>query len=110
MFVKTHGNREAIGLLIGAANARRYFPKEMGAVELRMGDLSIECRLTPEFWNGEPEIHDPRLCEWLKFKTMHERSSRKPVMMAMVQSGANSFTLQSLSTQGRRGPRVQPAA
>src|SRR5664280_2664869 len=94
MVVKTQCNgREVTGLLVGSTNARRYFSKRKRAVELHLGDLRIECELTPDFWRGQPEIHDPRLCAWLKFKVFHERSSRLPIAMAMEQSGMNSFKL-----------------
>lgn len=108
MVVTTRSNgSETMGLRVGAANARRYFPRNMGAVELTMGDLQIQCRLLPEFWKGRPEIHDPRLGEWLKFKTSHARSTRQPITLAMVQSGTNSFTLHSLSPDRRRSNRAE---
>lgn len=111
MVVKTQGKGcEVLGLHVGAANARRYFPKDRGTVELQLGDLHIECQLPPKFWDGCPEIHDRRLCEWLKFKTSNAQSNRKPVALAMVQSGSNSFTLESISLQGRRATRAQSAA
>ena len=110
MVVKAQGNgREVTGLHIGAANARRYFSKNAGSVELRMGDLRIECKLPPIFWKGEPEIHDPRLCEWLKFKVFHQ-AERKPFTLAMVQAGSNVFPLQSAYLAERRVPRYPSPA
>jgi hypothetical protein len=110
MVVRTQGNgREVTGLRVGAANVRRYFSRSMDDVELRMGDLRIQCKLSPGFWDGEPEIHDPRLCQWLKYKVSQERSNRKPIALAMVQSGANSFTLWPLSLN-RRESRLESAA
>lgn len=106
MVVRAQENgREVTGLHVGAANARRYFSRSMDDVELRMGDLRIQCKLSPHFWDGQPEIHDPRLCEWLKFKTSQQRLNRKPIALAMVQTGANSFTLHPLSLDrtGSRG-------
>lgn len=109
MVVTAKGNgREVLGLRVGAANARRYFSREVNNVELRIGDLRIECRLPPEFWSGRPEIQDPRLCEWLKFKSSQHRYNRKPIALAMEQIGANSFTLHPLSAP-RRGSRVAAA-
>lgn len=111
MVVRTQENgRENIGLHVGAANARRYFPKNLGAVELRFGDLQIQCKLGPAFWDGQPEIHDPRLCEWLKFKLLREQSDRKPVTFAMVQSGRDSFILQPIPAADRRSARLTSAA
>jgi hypothetical protein len=96
MVVTTQDNgRELVGLRVGAANVRKYFPKDMVAVELQLGDLRIQCSLSPEFWNGHPEIHDPRLGAWLKFKVSRTRSNRKPVALAMEQAGANAFTVRS---------------
>src|ERR1700756_1288825 len=89
--------RELVGLRVGAANVRKYFPREMGAVELLLGDLRIQCSLSPEFWNGHPEICDPRLGAWLKFKVSRKGSNRKPVALAMERAGANTFTLRSFS-------------
>jgi|SRR5271165_4001455 len=111
MVVTTQSNgRETFGLRVGAANARRYFPRSVDAVELRLDDLQIQCRLPARFWDGEPEIHDPRLCEWLKFKVLREQRNRDPIALHMVQSGANTFTLQASLPSVRRAARVTPAA
>lgn len=98
MVVTTQDNgREVLGLRVGAANVRKYFPRDMGAVELLLGDLRIQCRLSPNFWNGQPEILDPRLGAWLKFKVSRTRSNRKPVALAMERAGANAFTVRSFA-------------
>src|SRR5215469_3658739 len=94
MVVKTQRNgRDNVGLCIGAANVRRYFPKTVGAVEILLDDLHISCNLPDSFWNGHPEINDPRLCEWLKFKVLRERRNHDPIALQMVQSGTTTFTL-----------------
>lgn len=98
--------REVLGLRVGAANARKYFPKGMRAVELLLGDLRIQCTLPPDFWNGQPEICDPRLGAWLKFKVSRSRTKRKPVALAMERAGANAFTLQSMATVPKRMARM----
>lgn len=110
MVVRTQSNgHDIFGLRVGAANARRYFPRTIGAVELNLDDLRIQCELPASFWDGHPEIHDPRLCEWLKFKVLRERRNRNPIALYMVQSGTNSFTLQSVASPHRRTPRFTPA-
>lgn len=94
MVVKTQcKGREVTGLHVGAANARRYFPRNVSAIELELDHLRIECGLPPEFWRGQPEIHDPRLCAWLESKQFGSKSSRDPLPLAMVPSGKNSFRL-----------------
>jgi hypothetical protein len=116
MVVKTQCNGwEVTGLCVGSTNARRYFSKRIKSVELHMGDLQIQCKLTPDFWRGQAEIHDPRLCEWLKFKVCHDRSNRMtPIPMALEQFGMNSFKLLPTSVHASsavpRGPRYSPAA
>ena len=82
-----------IGLYVGADNVRRYFPKRFSRIELRLDNLRIECGLTPVFWNGRPEIHDPRLCLWLESKQSHRRERRAPMPLAMTPSGDHCFTL-----------------
>jgi hypothetical protein len=107
MVVRTQSNgRDNFGLRVGSSNARRYFPRTMSAVELRLDDLQIQCRLPASFWNGQPEIFDPRLCEWLKFKVLRERRDSNPIALHMVQSGTDSFTLQSISASPRRPDRL----
>lgn len=102
MVVRTKENgREVIGLRVGVANVRRYFSRNQHDVELRMGDLQIQCKLSPGFWGGEPEIHDPRLCEWLQYKVSLETSHRKPIALTMVQTGANSFSLHPVALDRR---------
>lgn len=111
MVVRTQNNgREVFGLHVGIGNARRYFPRSAGAVELQLDELRIECRLPETFWNGRPEIHDPRLCEWLKFKIIGERRDRSPIELHMVRSGLNTFTLESMVAPHRRASRLTSAA
>ena len=116
MVVKTQCNgREVTGLCVGSTNARRYFSKNIKSVELHLGDLRIECNLAPDFWRGQPEIHDPRLCEWLKFKVSHDYSGRMmPIPMALEQFGMNSFRLLPSTRDAHapmsRGTGYSPAA
>jgi hypothetical protein len=80
-----------MGLYIGAGNVRRYFPKTIHEIELQLDHLRIECWLKPDFWNGHPEIRDPRLCLWLESKARNGKSV--PLPLAMIPSGENSFIL-----------------
>jgi hypothetical protein len=96
MVVKTQFNgSEVTGLHVGVRNVRRYFPKAVHVVELQLDHLQIQCGLSPEFWQGEPQIHDPRLCEWLDFKVGHRTDGRKEVRLAMTPAGTNIFRLRS---------------
>jgi len=101
MVVKTQVNgSEVTGLHVGVRNVRRYFPKAVRVIELQLDHLQIQCGLSPEFWHGEPEIHDPRLCEWLDFKVGHHMGQRKEVRLAMTPAGTNMFRLRSSSVKG----------
>ena|ERR1035438_1868853 len=98
MVVKTQSNgREVTGLYIGAANAKRHFSQRSSAIDLRLGELQIQCSLPANFWGDVPEIHDPRLSEWLQFKVLHGQTRRAPVSLAMVPCGLNSFMLRAVS-------------
>lgn len=103
MVVRTRQNGyEVTGLRVGAANVRRYFPKTVSQVKLRLGDLEIDCKLSPEFWQGKPEIDDRRLCEWLQFRQSHERADRKPIHLAMEHAGDDSYTLRGITQFAQR--------
>ena len=78
------------GLYVGVRNVRRFFPKRIGAIELQLDHLRIECELKPHFWRGCPEIHDRRLCIWLEQKKLQARGCKS---MAMIPSGEHSFVL-----------------
>jgi hypothetical protein len=98
MVVKTHSKgRGATALHVGATNVRRYFPKHVSAIELQLDHLQIQCGLGPNFWRDDPEIHDPRLCAWLESKHLHSKRDRRPIHLAMIPAGENSFRLQSVS-------------
>jgi hypothetical protein len=92
---------EITGLLVGASNVRRYFPKKVRFVEFQLDHVQIRCPLTPEFWRDRPEIQDPRLCEWLDFKIFHHMRSRSVIRLAMTPSGENTFTLRSTGPGGQ---------
>jgi hypothetical protein len=96
MMVKTQlKGSEVTGLHVGVRNVRRYFPRSVSEIELQLDHLQIQCGLSPEFWRGEPEIHDPRLCEWLGFKVIHRTGEQKEVRLAMTPAGKNVFRLRS---------------
>ncbi len=80
------------GLKVGAKNVRRYFPKSIREIELQLDHLCIQCGLAPDFWQDQPEIHDPRLCIWLESKQRNEQAN-ETVPLAMIRSGRNCFTI-----------------
>lgn len=103
MVVKTKCNGgEVTGLHVGATNARRYFPRNISAIELELDHLRIECGLPSDFWSGEAELHDRRLCAWLQAKQFGSKSSRSPLPLDMVPSGRNSFRLGLCRPTGQR--------
>ena len=81
------------GLYIGANNVRRNFPTDTAAIEFELGHLRIGCPLSPGFWRGQPQISDPRLCQWLEFKLYRERTRRIPLPLSMLKSGRSAFKL-----------------
>lgn len=91
MLVKTYRDGMT-GLHIGEANAHRYFSRRAPSIELKLDDLHIQCTLPPDFWQGRPEIHDPRLSEWLEFKVAR-RPGREPILLSMEPSGAGTFVV-----------------
>jgi hypothetical protein len=112
MVVKTQSKgRGVTGLHVGANNVRRYFPQGTSSIELVLGHLQIECGLKPAFWQGEPEIFDPRLCAWLESRQMNAKPGHTSVPMAMIPEGRNSFRLQPIRPNGQpRGKVDHPVA
>jgi hypothetical protein len=105
MFVKTQSKGHGVtGLHVGADNARRYFPKGTQNIELQLGHLRIQCGLKPDFWQGQPDIYDPRLCAWLESKNLHGTANRT-APLAMIPAGKNSFELQPMSLVPRSHTR-----
>ena len=89
-------------LRVGARNVRRYFPRHIPAIELQLDHLRIECGLSSSFWRGQPEIRDPRLGLWLKARHFAKGPNGKPILLAMVPSGENSFRLEPAAHSGNR--------
>jgi hypothetical protein len=109
MVVKTKCKGLAvIGLHVGVNNVRRYFSRRISEIELHLDHLQIQCWLSPEFWQGQPEIHDPRLGAWLESKNLHSKPDRTPVPLAMIPAGNNSFRLQPVSLNGQSKIRQAP--
>jgi hypothetical protein len=109
MVVKTHcKGRMVTGLHVGVSNVRRYFPRSIAVIELQLDHLQIQCPLAPDFWRGQPEIHDPRLCAWLESKNFHTKPYVDPIPMAMIPAGKNSFRLQPASLHGQPRPKQIP--
>jgi hypothetical protein len=111
MVVKTQSKgRGNTGLLVGEGNVRRYFPKHLSTIELQLDHLQIECGLKPDFWQGEPEIFDPRLCAWLESRHMHTKLDRMPVPLAMIPEGKNCFRLQPVRMNRHLRAKLTSAA
>ena len=103
MVVRTQcDGRTVTGLYIGARNARRHFSKNTKSVELQLDDLEVHCELASSFWRDQPEIRDPRVCDWLTLRFFHGRSCHTPIPVAMIQAGDNVYRLQPF--------RILPAA
>ncbi len=98
------------GLYVGTNNVRRYFPKSVSAIELQLDHLRIECDLKPDFWNGHPEIHDPRLCLWLESKHFKRAECRSPMPLAMMPAGERTFILGPMLYRNPSKVRPTPAA
>ena len=79
-----------IGILVGKRNVERYFPKDIKEIELQLDHLRIECGLEPHFWNGKPEIADPRLGLWLESKDRAGSGRRAPISLSLIPSGRNN--------------------
>ncbi len=110
MVVKTHSKgRGVTGLQVGASNVRRYFPKHVEVIELQLDHLQIQCGLKPDFWQGQPEIYDPRLCAWLESKSFSERPGKRPMPLAMIPAGKNCFRLRPISQTGQPRSRQAPS-
>jgi hypothetical protein len=109
MLVKSQciGNR-VTGLYIGKNNVRRYFPRKVESIDLQLGHLLIQCGLTVHFWNGEPEIHDPRLCLWLESKQSRDSNCRSSIPLNMIPTGEGAFSLGLAEPQSKtKGPRAE---
>ncbi len=98
------------GLYVGAENVRRYFPRSLTSIELHLDHLKIQCELSPEFWQGKPEIHDIRLCAWLESKHMHSNRGRSTVALSMIPTGESAFRLQRASAELVVRPQLETTA
>jgi hypothetical protein len=90
------------GLHVGDGNVQRLFPPDVPAVELELDHLRIVCTLKPEFWDGDPEIHDERLIAWLEAKRDAGKLASRPAPVAMIPSGEHSFRLQPIDHNEKR--------
>lgn len=100
LVIAQYKGHSVTSLRVGRRNARRFFARSTAAIEFELDHLRIECGLPPEFWDGEAEIRDHRLCAWLESKRHPRHPSRADVTLAMVPSGRNSYKLSPV-LQGR---------
>ena len=102
MVVKTRcKGREFTGVEVGAGNVRRYFPRESVVIELLLDHLLIQCGLAPDFWQGQTEIRDSRLCAWLESKNFNGRPGDAPIPLALIPSGKNCYRLEPLEANNK---------
>jgi hypothetical protein len=81
------------GLHVGDGNVQRLFPPDVPVVELELDHLRIVCTLEPEFWTGQPEIHDERLISWLESKQNNGKLAPAPAPVVMIPAGEHAFRL-----------------
>jgi hypothetical protein len=113
MVVKTQSKgRGVTGLNVGTSNVQRYFSRSVSFVELQLDHLQIQCDLSPDFWQDQPEIFDPRLCAWLESKHLSANPGKGPIPLAMIPAGKNSFRLRvaPASTPSKHKLTPHPAA
>ena len=92
MVVKTQCKGRAFtGVEVGAGNVRRYFSRDIDVIELHLDHLLIQCGLAPDFWEGQSEIRDPRLCAWLESKNFNGRPGEAPIPLALIPPGKTAF-------------------
>jgi hypothetical protein len=110
MVVKTQSKgRGVTGLNVGTNNVQRYFQRSVPFVELELDHLSIQCDLSPDFWQGQPEIFDPRLCAWLESKHLGANSPRGPIPLDLIPSGKNAFRVRVASQSEHAKPKLAHA-
>jgi hypothetical protein len=110
MVVKTQSKgRGVTGLNVGINNVQRYFTRGVSAIELQLDHLQIQCNLTPDFWQGQPEIYDPRLCAWLESKHLNANPGRAPIPLALIPAGKNSFRLRPVSANSQAKLKSSPS-
>jgi hypothetical protein len=106
MVVRTNGRRLGMtGLHVGNGNVQRLFPPNMPAVELELDHLRIVCTLEPEFWDGDPQIHDERLVAWLESKRSTGKLASAPSPVALIPAGDHAFRLEPLNHTEERKTR-----
>jgi hypothetical protein len=109
MVVKTQSKGRGItGLNVGITNVERYFPRGVNTVELQLDHLQIQCDLAPDFWQGQPEIYDPRLCAWLESKHLNANPGRAPASLALIPEGKNSFRLRPVAASSPVSAKLSP--
>jgi hypothetical protein len=109
MVVKTHSKgRGVTGLLVSSQNVERYFPQNTPFIELQLDHLKIACVLAPEFWQGHPEIHDPRLCAWLETKYPAGNTRGCSVPLALIPLGQNCFRLRAVAAPAPAHLTLEP--
>jgi hypothetical protein len=111
MVVKIQSKGRGItGLNVGTSNVKRYFPRGVSSVELQLDHLQIQCDLAPAFWQGQPEIYDPRLCAWLESKHLSGNPGRPPLPLALIPAGKNAFRLRPVAPGSQTETKFPPSS
>jgi hypothetical protein len=111
MVVKTQSRGYGVtGLDVGTGNVARYFAPGTHSIELQLDHLQIECELSPEFWQGHPEIYDPRLCAWLESKHFCGLPGHAPIALSLIPAGKNAFRVGPGPANGNGKAKFAPVA
>jgi hypothetical protein len=91
------------GILVGAGNVQKFFPRRVAEIELQLDHLRIECGLAADFWLDLPEIRDPRLSLWLESKDRDGKARNVPTPLALIPAGNNSFIVGPVTLEESSG-------
>ncbi len=106
MVVQKQSRRQGLtGLHVGNGNVQQLFPPDVPVVELELDHLRIVCTLHPQFWDGDPEIHDDRLVSWLESKRMTGKLGSTPAPLEMIPSGDHAFRLKPIQPKEVQGSK-----
>jgi len=72
---------------------QRWKKVEPPKAGVKYGRQSEKRTLSPEFWDGKPEIRDERLVAWLESKQRNGKLASKPAPVVMIPSGEHAFRL-----------------
>lgn len=87
------GRSVSLGVSVGRVNVQQFFDKKWGAILIKLGETTVQVKLTRRFWTTCPELRSSAIGDWMRRNGLVPWLKGKPPKMSLTPEGGIRFRL-----------------